>query len=170
MAIYTVLAPVPKDGGSLPADPMALVFVKEGFAWPAFLFAGLWLIYRRLWLVLVGYFVVAFALSAVAGQIGGPLPFFAILALHFLFALEANELRRWTLARRGFRLIGLAEGRGQEEAEIRYFSENEAEVPVSPLPPVPPIPPVPPLPRLPRVPSAEAGEVVGLFPAPGAAP
>ena len=37
MAIYTVLAPKVRDGEPLP-DPMAVVFVKEGFSWPALFF------------------------------------------------------------------------------------------------------------------------------------
>jgi len=183
MAVYTVLAPQPTDGGTLPPDPMALVFVKEGFSWPAFLFAGPWLIYRRLWLVLIGYVVVAVALGAAGNAVGGSLFGFAMLALHFLFALEATALRAWTLERHGYRLVGVAEGRREEEAEVRYFTEIEAQpqpipgpAPQPPIPPVPPVPPAPPsysppsVPRVPRTPSAEAGDVVGLFPAPGQAP
>jgi hypothetical protein len=181
MAVYTVLAPQPTDGGTLPPDPMRLVFVKEGFSWPAFLFAGPWLLYRRLWLVFIGYIIVALALGAAGHAVGGPLFGFAILALHFLFALEATALRAWTLERHGYRLVGIAEGRREEEAEIRYFSEIEAQPqpipPAAPQPPAPPVPPVPPAPptrsapSVPRVPpSAEAGDVVGLFPAPGGKP
>jgi hypothetical protein len=182
MAVYTVLAPQPTDGGMLPPDPMTLVFVKDGFSWPAFLFAGLWMIYRRLWLVLVGYIIVSLALVAAAKAVDGGIVGFAILALHFLFALEATALRAWTLQRHGYRLAGIAEGRREEEAEIRYFSEIEAQpqpIPpaAAPQPPIPPVPPVPPapltspsVPRVPQPPSAEAGDVVGLFPTPGGAP
>jgi hypothetical protein len=183
MAVYTVLAPQPTDGGTLPPDPMKLVFVKDGFCWPAFLFAGLWMIYRRLWLVLIGYAVVSLALVAAAKAAGGGIIGFVILAIHFLFALEATALRTWTLGRHGYRLVGIAEGRREEEAEIRYFSEIEAapqaippqppqppRPPQVPVPPVPPVPPAPPsVPRVPSPPNAEAGDVVGLFPAPGGA-
>ena len=183
MGVYTVLAPQPTDGGTLPADPMAFVFIKDGFCWPALLFAGLWMIYRRLWLVLIGYIVVSAALAAAASAAGGGAFGFAIIALHFLFALEATHLRAWTLERHGYRLVGIAEGRREEEAEVRYFSEIEAPSagmpgaamvpPVPPTPPVPPAPPAPmasPVPRVPRPPSAEAGDVVGLFPHPGGRP
>jgi hypothetical protein len=170
MAVYTVLAPKVRDGDALP-DPMALVFVKDGFNWPALFFAGAWLIYRRLWLVLIGYIVIAMALSFAAENLSGGLGGLAILAVHLLFALEANQLRVWTLERNGYGLISIAEGRNVEEAELRYFSE--AEVAPRPLPPVPPVPPTPPTPPMrpqpPVKPSAEAGDVVGLFPAPGAA-
>jgi hypothetical protein len=64
-------------------------------------------------------------------------------------------------------MIAVSEGRNLEEAEIRYFSETEGALP--PAPPAPPAPPsVPRAPQPPVKPSAEAGDVVGLFPAPGA--
>ncbi|MEJ0011384.1 MAG: DUF2628 domain-containing protein [Bauldia sp.] len=163
-----ILAPQARDGDALP-DPMALVFVKDGFNWPALFFAGPWLIYRRMWLVLIGYIVIAMGIAFLAerlvGSSGGPI----IFLLHILFALEANELRRWTLERNGYRMIGVAEGRSLEEAEIRYFGETDTAAMAAPVPPTPPTPPTPPRPQAPVKPSAEAGDVVGLFPAPGAA-
>jgi len=180
MGVYTVLAPEPKDGGLPPADPMEFVFIKDGFSWPAFFFAALWMIYRRLWLVLIAYIVISVALAAAVSAAGGGVFGFAILALHFLFALEAAQLRAWTLTRHGYRLVGIAEGRREEEAEVRYFSEIEAGSsfvatgPVPPVPPTPPAPAAPPSPRAPIVPRVPqppgAPEVVGLFPEPGGAP
>jgi hypothetical protein len=146
---------------------MALVFVKDGFNWPALFFAGPWLIYRRMWLTLVGYIVVAMAATWAAAQISEGFATFVGLAIHVLFALEANQLRVWTLERNGYRMIAVSEGRNLEEAEIRYFSETEGALP--PAPPAPPAPPsMPRAPQPPVKPSAEAGDVVGLFPAPGA--
>ena len=49
----------------------------------------------------------------------------------FWFALEANGLRRWTLERRGYVLVGVVEGRTLEEAERRFFAEAGA-TPTSP--------------------------------------
>ncbi len=174
MAIYTVFAPPARDDEttSFDSDPLGFVFVKERFCWPALFFGGLWLIYRRQWLVLIGYIVVSLVISAVGTRIGGPFPGVLIVALHVLFALEANELRRWTLGRNGYRLIGIAEGRNVEEAEIRFFTEREAhDAGAPPAPPARPAAP-PPAPRKPydpgpQTPSVEAGDVVGLFPAPG---
>ena len=166
MAIYTVLAPKARDGeNARDVDPMAIVFVKEGVSWPALFVAGPWLIYRRMWLVLAAYLVLAIGVSAIGRQFGGSIPGIILIAIHLLFALEANELRRWTLLRRGYAFLGVTEGRGLEAAEIRYFASLEA--PATELPDSPP----PPAPRKfgPVQPSAEAGDVVGLFPAPGAA-
>ena len=176
MTLYTVLLPGTEQPDS---DPMAAVFVKEGFCWPALFFALPWLIFRRLWWVLAGYIVVVVVVGAIGDQLGDAFTGPALVVLHFLFALEANELRRWTLRRHGCRLTAVVEGRGIEEAEIRYFAGLSAVQPVGssdqPTPPVAgPTPPhpAPPSPTLrplgPIAPSAEAGDVIGLFPAPGA--
>jgi hypothetical protein len=166
MAIYTVLAP--RADGAVAPDPMTVTFVKEGFCWPALFVAGPWLIFRRMWLVLVGYIVVAMVVGAVSAATGPLSTGVAIALLHLLFALEANQLRRWTLERKGYDPIGVVEARGLEEAEIRYFSTTELAVDESVVPPAPPAPPA--WPTLGMIqPSAEAGDVVGLFPAPGSA-
>jgi hypothetical protein len=176
MAIYTVLAP-PARGDDARPDPLGIVFVKDGFCWPALFIPVLWLAYRRMWLVLVLYLAAAAALAFAFrgtggdGDFGGPI----LLALHVLFALEANNLRRWTLERSGYRMVGLAEGRNLEEAEVRFFSRAEPAETLVTLPPVPPVPPTPPAPPIPPrmgpvPPSAEAGDVVGLFPAPPLTP
>jgi hypothetical protein len=183
MAIYTVLAPPARDGEAAP-DPLKTVFVKDGFSWPALFFAAPWMIYRRMWLTLVVYVAVMAALGYVMQRAGGDFGASVVLLVHLLFALEANNLRRWTLERRGFRLVAVAEGRNIEEAEIRYFSSREASDTPPPVPPIPapppaptsiPTPPVPPIPPVqsglrPMQPSAEAGDVVGLFPTPATTP
>ena len=183
MAIYTVLAPPPRDGD--PAqEALNTAFVKDGFSWSALFFAAPWMIYRRMWLTLVVYVAVMAALGYAMQRAGGDFGASVVLLVHLLFALEANNLRRWTLERRGFRLVAVAEGRNIEEAEIRYFSSREAgdttlAVPLIPAPPpaptsvpTPPVPPAPPMPSgfRPMQPSAEAGDVVGLFPTPATTP
>ena len=166
MAIYTVLAP--RADGAAASDPMSVIFVKEGFCWPALFVAVPWLVFRRMWLVLVGYIVVAIVVSAVSAATGRLSTGVAIVLLHFLFALEANQLRRWTLERRGYGSTGVVEARGLEEAEIRYFSTTNLAVNDTAVPPAPPAPPARPVLGMIQ-PSAEAGDVVGLFPAPGSA-
>ena len=183
MAIYTVLAPPPRDGD--PAqEALNTAFVKDGFSWSALFFAAPWMIYRRMWLTLVVYVAVMAALAYAMQRAGGDFGASVVLLVHLLFALEANNLRRWTLERRGFRLVAVAEGRNIEEAEIRYFSSREAGDNTPPIPPIPapppaqtsvPTPPVPPIPPIPTSlrpiqPSAEAGDVVGLFPTPATTP
>ena len=159
MSIYTVLSPPPQAGDIAP-DPLSLVFVKEGFCWPALFFPEVWLIFRRLWLVLVLDLLVIIAAGVAADRVGGAVGLILVL-VRLLFALEANGLRRWTYYRHGYRLIGVVEGRRLWEAELRFFLDW------SPGPTVPPPPETEPPAAKP--PSPEAGEVIGLFPVPGGA-
>lgn len=165
MTMYTVLLP---PGEASAVDPMKAVFVKDGFSWPALFFAAPWLVFRRMWLVLVLYLIVMIGLSVLIDRTGASEAGFVLLLLHILFALEANNLRRWTLERRGFRLAGVAEGRNLEEAELRWFAQRDPAETIVSLPAIPPPPPVPPMPQRmgPVNPPADAGGVVGLFPAP----
>ena len=165
MSIYTVLSP-PLRPGDIAPDPLSLVFVKEGFCWPALFFPEIWLIFRRLWLVLL-LDIVAIVAVVAAGVIlsrAGPAAGLVLVPARLLFALEANGLRRWTCYRHGYRLVGVVEGRRLWEAELRFFLDwvagNRAPRRRRRAPEPPP----------PRPPSPEAGEVVGLFPAPGGAP
>ena len=160
MSIYTVLSPPPRPGDIAP-DPLSLVFVKEGFCWPALFFPEIWLIFRRLWLVLLLDIVAIVAVIA-AGMIltqAGPAAALILVPARLLLALEANGLRRWTCYRHGYRLVGVVEGRRLWEAELRFFLDWAPET-AAPTPPPPPEPPPP------KPPSPEAGEVIGLFPAP----
>ena len=165
MPLYTVFAPPPKPGESAP-DPLRFVFVKDGFCWPALFIPELWLLARRMWLVLVLYIAATLALSLIGERVGGPLPWVALALMHLLLALEGNGLRRWKLSALGYAFIGVAEGR-RSDAELRFFSQWR--------PPAPPdepadsgrVPPAAP-PSQPVLDSmAESGTIVGLFPAPG---
>ena len=56
MTVYTVHEPPPREGE---ADdrPDRFVFVRDGFYFWAFLLGPLWMLWRRLWLVLLLYVV-----------------------------------------------------------------------------------------------------------------
>ena len=121
MTVYTVHAPMKADGVAV--DPGELVFVKEGFSWPALLIPPVWLIYRRLWLALLIWLVAVIVLGALAGFAGTDASTVVLVLFAFWFALEANGFRRWTLERRRHALVGVVEGRTLEEAERRFFGE-----------------------------------------------
>jgi hypothetical protein len=161
MRIYTVHA-APGGDGTATADPNRFVFIKEGFCWPALFIPELWLLFRRMWLVLLLYIAASVALVAVMRPGNAEVISAIMLLARLLFAIEANGLRRWTLERHGYRLIGVAEGGRLREAEYRFFSNwlaGGGKVPeAAPAPPAPPPP---------AAPSAEGGEVVGLFPVAG---
>jgi hypothetical protein len=157
MRIHTVHAPPAGDRRA--ADPAAFVFIKEGFCWPALFFPVIWLVWRRLWLVLLAFLIVSFGLGWLGSKLEGPLPGTIMLLAWLLFALEANGLRRWTLERLGWRPVGVAAGTRVGDAEASFFPAFVAAGSKIPDPPAPP-PPA-------SKPSAEAGEVIGLFPVPG---
>ena len=52
--------------GSLTGLGDDAVLVKEGFSWPAFFIPFIWLIYKRMWIVLVFYVAVTIALAVLA--------------------------------------------------------------------------------------------------------
>jgi hypothetical protein len=111
--------------GNPEAEAEATVFVRDGFSWPAFVVPVLWALYHRLWLVLVGYAVIAAGLNFAVTAAGFPNATNAIVsfAIQVLFAAEAHDLRRWTLARRGHDIAAVIIAEGLDEAETRYFRE-----------------------------------------------
>jgi hypothetical protein len=163
MALFTVHAPRMADG--VEADPAELVFVKDGFCWPALFIPLVWLIYRGLWLTLLLYVVALVGLSFVAGLAGSDASSAVIVLFAFWFALEANGLRRWTLERHRYDLVGVVEGRTREEAERRYFAEamidGATAAPAAAITP----PSAAPIPSAPPAPKRNPG-IVGLFPDP----
>jgi hypothetical protein len=172
MTLYTVHAPKAAAGDAA-ADPADLVFVKDGFCWPALFVPVVWLVWRGLWLALLLYLVLAIGLGILSGLGGSDISAAVMVLFSVWFALEANGLRRWTLERHRHVLVGVVEGRDVAEAERRYFAEIAESGPVSPGPDAvtataviaaPPPPPAPPPPLPPR---REPG-IVGLFPTPRA--
>lgn len=161
-----------RDGqdGSLAERADAIVFVKEGIAWWALLFPEIWLIAKGMWLVLAAFLLFVFAVQGIVlalewpEAIAGTIRFMACL----LLALLGNDLRRWTLARKGYRFAGLASGRDRAECEQRFFEEwlQGKSEPVSPAPAEKPKP-VETKPSPAARTGATADDVIGLFPEPG---
>jgi Protein of unknown function (DUF2628) len=124
MSVYTVHEPPRRAGaGAAAADVERVAFVRDGFSWWAFLFAPLWMLRYRMWLVLIGYVVIAGAievpvkLSGASGFVASVIGFF----LGLLVGLEAGTLRRFTLNRRGWKNLGVVSGDDIEDAERRFF-------------------------------------------------
>ncbi|MEJ0049820.1 MAG: DUF2628 domain-containing protein [Methylovirgula sp.] len=164
MAVYTVYVPdfgrraLQSDAEKYAALPDA-VFVREGFSHAAFFLGPFWLAWNRLWIALVAWFAIYFLLTIEAPKVlsGGSI-FWIGLLLEFLLGLEGNSLRRWELARRGFRLTDIAAGLRRSDAERSYFGRALRAIP----------PPVP-TPKISDAAPAFAPpphEVVGLFPHP----
>lgn len=134
MSTYLVMAPPDlKDPVASLDAAQSIVFVPDRFSWLAFLYSLPFLLWHRMWLVLLAYLAVSVIIELTATSIGGAAPIIAAFALSVLFALEANGLRRWSLERKGWRLIALSSGTDQEEAELRFFSSLVA-APSTPTP------------------------------------
>jgi hypothetical protein len=104
-------------------DPERFIFVRDGFSFWAFLLAPWWMLRHRLWLALVCYVILAVALS-VALRLIGTSAAVAIIAgalFSLLVGFEAATLRRFGLARRGWRNVGIVVGDDVESAERRFF-------------------------------------------------
>jgi len=164
MSVYTVHEP-PLRAADAFADPERFVFVRDGFSVWAFLAAVLWMLWHRMWWVLLIYVVVIFGLDA-ALRYAGASPFVVAVTALFvslLVGIEAGTLRRFTLGRRGWKNIGVVSGANAEEAELRFFNAWIREAAGKHAgPPVEPSAQPSPLPRMPQSPA-----VIGLFPEPG---
>lgn len=128
MTSYYVMGPADlKDPVASPHEADRLVFIPEKFSWGAFILSLLWLLWHRMWLVLLGFLVVSILAQAAANLAGGVAPVLAAWAVAFLLGLEANGLRRWTLEQAKWRLLGLVSASDETEAELRYFSKLQAQ-------------------------------------------
>ena len=103
------------------------VFVKEGVAWPAFFVPLIWLIYKRLWIVLVIYIAIELALTGLAGVAGLPdlLTVICSLTLNVIIGFEGNNLYRWGLERRRYKQQAIVVAANLIEAEHRFFKSAE---------------------------------------------
>ncbi len=103
-----------------------LKVIREGFSWGAFLVPFAWAPWNRLWLVLLGWLAAVVAIQGIEAKIdavaGGALS----AAFALWFALSARDLQRWTLERRGWRLVGLVEASDEAEAEARFAEKLAA--------------------------------------------
>ncbi len=162
MAVYTVHEP-PDLTGNVARDADRFRFVRDGFYGWAFLLAPLWLLWHRLWLVFLAYAVVAVALEGILIVLAVPTSgqLLAALAFMILVGTEGGTLRRFGLARRHFRLVGVVVGDDLETAERRFFATWDVARSA-------PRGRAQGAPKDLRAPQTRAGEIIGLFPEPGA--
>jgi Protein of unknown function (DUF2628) len=168
MSIYTVHQPPLRAADTLPA-PEKFAFVRDSFSFWAFVAAVLWMLWHRMWLVLLIYVVVVVGADAALHYADVPAAVVAIVGLFgsLLVGLEAATLRRFTLARQGWKDVGIVSGHDRQDAEQRFFDAwvREAGGKPAEAPARPPHPASSPVPRMPQSP-----DVIGLFPNPDASP
>jgi len=168
MKVYTVHRS--PDRRAKPEDE--IVFVREGFSLPALIVPTIWILWNRMWWVLLAWLAVGAALG-LAGEVlpraGWMIGVISVL-LSIWFALEANALHRWSLTQKGWRMLDVTTGRDREEAERSFFQRYQR--PATMPPPLHPGPagPASPAGRVPNAgprptnPSGSGQPVIGLFP------
>lgn len=99
------------------------ILVREGFAWLAFLFPAVWFLVNRMWLVLVLYLALGALLGAATQALPEAVVAAGALTVQLLVGFHARDLRRWTLERRGWRLLGVVAAKGgEDEALARLYT------------------------------------------------
>lgn len=157
MAFHIVLTPPPADGASRTEQLEKVVFVKDGFSLFGFLFTGLWLLAKRLWLAFA-VFALVWALIGFGGRAIGVHPLGLLLAqalIGLFIGLEGNAMIERKLLRKGWSFAGVVEGKDLDLVERRYFDTLEPAASTAAAP----------LPGVQRSPSAAPPQgVLGLFP------
>ena len=164
MPVYTVHQP-PLRRHETESDPARIAFVRDGFSFWAFLLGPLWMLWHRLWLVLLGYCMLVaaihFGLLKIAASPGVRGAVWLLMAI--LVGLEASSLRRWTLRRRDWADIGVVVADDLNMAERRFYDAWTTGADI-----LAPAPPAAPPARRTSAPASR--EVIGLFPQPGGRP
>ena len=171
MPVYTVHAPTAYAADFRATDKF--VFVRDGFHFWAMVLGPLWLIWKRLWLALLGWLVLTIALQVAAIELGGGAAAMVIgIILAVLMGLEASTLQRWTYSRRKWRQLDVVVADDEESAEQRFFDRFTSGKRWSGYDPLsvdrggpPPTRDVPG--RRFSEPPMPQGGIIGLFPEPG---
>jgi Protein of unknown function (DUF2628) len=110
-----------------PVDPdRDVCLIKEGFSWPAFFFSFAWALWCRLWLVAAGMFAAEIAVTVAISSLGSDRWAQTAISLGFamIIGLVANDIRRWTLFRRGYLEIAVVSGEDLDAAERRFWEQR----------------------------------------------
>ena len=110
MRVFTVHTPPAETASAGAAMPL---LVPEGFCGFALLFGPLWLLAHRLW----WQAAVLFVASALLGLLSP----WAAAGLQLVFAFEAEDIRRWALARQGWTVAGVVASADAEAATQRLL-------------------------------------------------
>jgi len=123
-----------------------------------------WMLYHRLWLVLLMYLAGTTAIQAALWALGvsGLVKFTVALLIAVLVGFEAGSLRRWSLRRWTNRGIVVAYNR--EAAEHRFFDRWSGSLPRAYAPTEPSA-----APPAARGPTSDQ-DIIGLFPEPQTRP
>jgi hypothetical protein len=152
--LYTVMAPPSNYDGD---REVAIQFIPQSFSWFAFLVPVIWLLVKRMWLVLLAYLVATVVLQLIAAFLNPIFGLIVFIAFSFFFALEARHFLIWTLHRKGWEEIGVTSGKRQDEAERRFFEKWVEAKPQTTFAPKSPL--------ANYKKAVQSNDIVGLFPA-----
>jgi hypothetical protein len=96
----------------------APLLVPEGFSWGALIFGPLWLAVHAAWIPAALVLAVDLGLGFVPRPLGPVLE----IAAAVMTGLYGNDLRRWSLAMRGWLLSGVVAGRDEDAAFARLLT------------------------------------------------
>jgi hypothetical protein len=142
MTTFTVHEPPPRKNEQV-ASPVRFAFVRDGFYFWAFLLGPVWMLYHRLWLVLLMYLAGTTAIQVALWALG----------VFGLVKFTVGSLRRWTSR-------GIVVAYNREAAEHRFFDRWSGNLPAADAPAAPPGA---------RVPTSDR-DIIGLFPEPQTRP
>lgn len=116
-------APVPSAAAPARGAPLAEapLLVPEGFAWGAALTPGFWFLLRRMWLPGLAQLALVILILLFAPDALAP---WLLLALQSLAGLEARDLWRRALARRGLPEVAVVAAPDEETALLRLLGQR----------------------------------------------
>ena len=106
------------------AEPTERVeLVREGFSFFAFALNVFWLIFNRMWWVLLGYLVVLVGVMGAAEMlhVSETSRMLMQVGINLLLGFHAYDLQGWVLKRRGYRLGGVLVAESELSAQRRYY-------------------------------------------------
>lgn len=122
MASYLVMTP--PHGAD---EPDSARFIRDGFSFLAFAFPLFWMLWHRMWLYALIFFLVIAFIGALAEDLDAPGAIVMVqLALSLLVGLEGGALREWHLRSKGWTLKAAFFALSLDQAEEIYFSSAVA--------------------------------------------
>ncbi len=115
--------------GAAVYDEGGFKLVKDGFSWPAFLFAVPWALWHRMWIVAAALVAIQIGLGILPGLAGfGEIAQGALsLAMAMAMGFAGADLRDWSLRAGGYQATQVIIAENRDMAE-RRFLENQPQL------------------------------------------